>query len=82
MDTNVIAIDPETAINEEPINIHRSVATICKKLGLDPNHVRSIQITPRGAIVQVYKLNQRGYKYIDEVTEQVAVDTLTFRVQA
>jgi hypothetical protein len=37
---------------------------VCERLGLDPNFVRSIEITPRAIDVEVYLQNNEGAKHI------------------
>ena len=79
-------------------NIHPHTAAICKKLGLEPNMVRRLDITPSGVIAEVYLADENGSKYMvptqealptDDVSADVsgfsrapAIETRTFEVTA
>lgn len=74
-------------------NIHQHTAAICKKLGLEPNMVRRLDITPRSVTAEVYLADENGSKYVVptkaylndtdyELTTQVAMETRTFEVNA
>lgn len=45
------------------IRIFASLATICRKLDVDPGDVRSMKITPKSLVIVVY-LKRRGKKYL------------------
>jgi hypothetical protein len=70
----------ETAIvHEERPEIGRPVAEICRALGFEPSLVASLAIEPSSATAKVYVL-RNGSKFIDEETNEPAVEEHAFRV--
>lgn len=69
------------AVTPGPPRIYGPVKTICQRLGLEPNLVAKLTLTPSTATAVVYKLREDGAKYIDE-TGEAAVETHTYRVRS
>lgn len=51
------------------INIGREIKKLCDKLGLEPTNVASITFEPSSVTAVVYKVNDRGAKYLEESPE-------------
>ena len=75
------AIGPAPNRNESTPYVYRSVANICKKLGLEPRFVKRLELTPRTAIATVYKKNEHGQKYLSDLGE-AATEVLVFEIRS
>lgn len=50
--------------HSEPVDVSEVTNALCAALGLDPEVVKTITLTPTSATVVAYKRNKRGKKYI------------------
>ncbi len=65
----------------ERIDIHNPLAEICGRLGLEPELVGKLVITPVKVTATVYKRNEDGKKYIDAATLMAAAVEEEFKVK-
>lgn len=65
----------------ERIDIIEPLFEICERLGLEPNLVAKLVITPRNATATIYRTRKDGSKYLDPVTTDAATRTETFDIK-
>jgi uncharacterized protein YlzI (FlbEa/FlbD family) len=59
-------------------DLHEPVFDILQRLGLEPESVARLDVTPREVVAEVYLLNENGKKYIDQESDEVAVKRVKF----
>ena len=63
------------------VDLTAEITSICEKLGVFPADVRRLDIAPRQIIVETYKKNENGNKYVDLDSGEAAVESETFALR-
>lgn len=63
------------------IDIHDPLTEICERLGLEPQFVSQLLISPFTVTATVYEKNENGEKYVDALTAVVAAAEKEFEVK-
>lgn len=63
------------------IDIAAPIDNICRQLGLNPHHVRRLDITLDNATAEIYELNEHGSKFTSLATHEPVISTKTFDVR-
>lgn len=66
---------------EDAINLHDPVFDICDRLGVKATSVLHIDLRPDTATLTIAKENERGHKYVDEKTGDIATEKRSFTVR-
>lgn len=61
-------------------NLWLPVSLICDRLGLDPNSVREMTLTPTTLRVESYLVNEDGLKYVRPNTQEPATATRLYEI--
>ena len=62
-------------------DISEYVRGICEALGVEPKNVARMIIRPTFASFEVFRLDENGSKYIEDETNEVALDEVEFKVK-
>jgi hypothetical protein len=64
-------------MDAERVEIGAEVAALLRALGYDgkPELVRSVTLYPREVLLELYRTNEDGAKYVDRETGEAASDT-------
>jgi sporulation protein YlmC with PRC-barrel domain len=64
------------------VDLSGPIKEICSRLGVEYGLVSEIVLRPLDAQVRQLKVNERGAKYVEQETGEVADETLTFEINS
>ena len=65
----------------EPINMREPIWEICRRVGVDPEQVAELNLTPAVLTVTVFKRNDNHRFYVEDDGE-IAKEVLTFEINS